>query len=83
MMALAFSLLAALLAIFVQQWVHKYMHVFQQYGDPLKSSQLRRYLYEGCDRWYMPKVAKAVPGFLHVSLFLLFAGLASGDSLLL
>ena len=79
-MALAFSLLAALLAILVQQWVRKYMHVFQRYGDPLKSSRLRQYLYEGCERWYMPRVAEAVPGFLHVSLFLFFAGL--GDSLL-
>jgi hypothetical protein len=79
-MALAFSLLAALMAILVQQWVRKYMHVFQRYGDPLKSSRLRQYLYEGCERWYMPKVAEAVPGFLHVSLFLFFAGL--GNSLL-
>jgi hypothetical protein len=80
-MALAFSLLAALLAILIQQWVRKYMHVFQRYGDPLKSSRLRQYLYEGCEGWYMPKVAEAVPGFLHVSLFLFFAGL--GDSLLI
>ena len=79
-MALAFSLLAALLAILVQQWVRKYMHVFQRYGDPLKSSRLRQYLYEGCEGWYMPNVAEAVPGFLHISLFLFFAGL--GDSLL-
>jgi hypothetical protein len=79
-MALAFSLLAALVAILVQQWVRKYMHVFQRYGDPLKSSRLRQYLYEGCESWYMPKVAEVVPGFLHVSLFLFFAGL--GDSLL-
>ena len=79
-MALVFSLLAALLAILVQQWVRNYMHVFQRYSDPLKSSRLRQYLYEGCDRWYMPRVADAVPGFLHVSLFLFFAGL--GDSLL-
>ena len=37
-MALAFSLLAALLAILVQQWVRNYMHVFQRYSDPLKIS---------------------------------------------
>ena len=79
-MALAFSLLAALLAILVQQWVRKYMAVFQRYGDPLKSSRVRQYLYEGCEKWYMPRVAEAVPGFLHISLFLFFAGL--GDSLL-
>jgi hypothetical protein len=79
-MALTFSLLAALLAILVQQWVRKYMHVFKRYSDPLKSSRLRQYLYEGCERWHMPKVADVVPGFLHVSLFLFFLGL--GESLL-
>jgi hypothetical protein len=79
-MSLVFSLLAALLAILVQQWVRDYMHVFQRYGDPLKSSRLRQYLFEGCEGWYMPMVAEAVPGFLHISLFLFFGGL--GDSLL-
>ena len=79
-MSLVFSLLTALLAILVQQWVRNYMHVFQRYGDPLKSSRLRQYLYEGCYGWYMPMVAEAVPGFLHISLFLFSAGL--GDSLL-
>jgi hypothetical protein len=79
-MALVFSLLAALLAILVQQWVRDYMHVFERYGDPLKSARLRQYLYEGCEGWYMPMVAEAVPGFLHISLFLFFVGL--GNSLL-
>ena len=37
-MSLIFSLLAALFAILVQQWVRDYMHVFQWYGDPLKSA---------------------------------------------
>ena len=79
-MSLVFSLLAALLAILVQQWVRDYMHVFQRYGDLFKSSRLRQYLYEGCKAWYMPMVAEAVPGFLHISLFLFFGGL--GVSLL-
>ena len=74
-MALIFSLSAALLAILVQQWVRDYMHVFQRYNDPLKSGRLRQYLHEGSDGWYMPVVAEAVPGLLHVSLFLFFAGL--------
>ena len=79
-MSLVFSLLAALLAILVQQWVRDYMHVSKRYGDPLKSSRLRQYLFEGCEGWYMPVVAESVPGLLHFSLFLFFAGL--GDSLL-
>ena len=79
-MALIFSLSAALLATLVQQWVRDYMHVFQQYSDPLKSARLRQYLHEGSERWNMPSVAEAVPGLLHISLFLFFAGLV--DSLL-
>ena len=79
-MSLIFSLTAALLATLVQQWVRDYMHVFQRYSNPLKSARLRQYLYEGAEGWYMPMVAEAVPGLVHVSLFLFFVGL--GDSLL-
>ena len=79
-MSLAFCLLAALLGILVQQWVRNYMHLFRRYADPLKSARLRQYLYEGCEGWSMPMVAEIVPGILHISLFLFFAGLV--DSLL-
>ncbi len=79
-MSLIFSLSAALLAILVQQWVRDYMHVFRRYSDPLKSARLRQYLHEGCEKWYMPVVAEAVPGLLHVSLFLFLVGL--GDFIL-
>src|SRR5579863_8107422 len=79
-MALAFSLSAALLAILVQQWVRDYMHVFQRYSDPLKSARVRQYLYQGSEGWHMPVLAEAVPGLLHVSLFLFFVGL--GDFVL-
>ena len=75
-MALAFSLSAALLATLVQQWVRDYMHVFQRYSDPQKSARMRQYLNDGSEGWYMPVVAEAVPGLLHVSLFLFLAGLA-------
>jgi len=56
------------------------MHVFQHYSDPLKCARLRQYLHDGCEKWYMPIVAEAVPGLLHISLFLFFAGL--GDLVL-
>ena len=79
-MSLVFSLFAALLATLVQQWVRDHMHVFQRYSNPLKSARLRQYLYEGVEGWYMPLVAEAVPGLVHVSLFLFFIGL--GDTLL-
>ncbi|KAH9988461.1 hypothetical protein BJV74DRAFT_773388, partial [Russula compacta] len=79
-MSLIFSLSAALIAILVQQWVRDYMHVFQRYSDPLKSARLRQYLHEGSEAWYMPILAEAVPGLLHLSLFLFFVGLC--DSVL-
>ena len=79
-MSLIFSLFAALLATLVQQWVRDYMHVFQRYSNPLKSARLRQYLYEGVEGWYMPLVAEAVPGLVHVSLVLFFIGLS--DTLL-
>ena len=79
-MSLVFSLVAALLATLVQQWVRDYIHVFQRYGNPLKGARLRQYLYEGVEGWYMPRVARFVPGLVHLSLFLFFAGLV--DSLL-
>ena len=79
-MSLVFSLSAALLATLVQQWVRDYMHVFQRYSNPLKIARLRQYLYEGVEGWYMPMVARSVPGLVHISLFLFFVGL--GDSLL-
>ena len=78
--ALVFSLSAALLAILVQQWVRDYMHVFQRYSHPLKSARLRQYLHDGSYGWYMPVMAEAVPGLVHVSLFLFFVGL--GDFVL-
>src|SRR5260221_4683753 len=74
-MALIFSLSTAILATLVQQWVRAYMHVFQRYSDPLKSARLRQYLHEGSEGWYMPVIAEAVPGLLHVSLFLFLVGL--------
>ena len=74
-MALIFSLVAALLAILMQQWVRDYMHVFQRYSDPLKCARVRKYLHDGLEKGWMPNVAEAVPGFLHVSLFLFFVGL--------
>ena len=74
-MALIFSLAAALLAILMQQWVRNYMHVFQRYSNPLKCARVRQYLHDGLEGGHMPDVAEAVPGFLHVSLFLFFAGL--------
>jgi Family of unknown function (DUF6535) len=80
-LSLVLSLSAALLATLLQQWVRHHMQVFRYgCGRPLKSARLRQYLYEGLEGSRMLVVAQAVPGLLHVSLFLFFVGLC--DSLL-
>ena len=74
LMSLVFSLCAALLATLVQQWVRSYMGVFQRSSNPLKTARLRQFLFEGVG--LLPVVAEAVPGLIHVSLFLFFVGLS-------
>jgi hypothetical protein len=74
LMSLVFSLCAALLATLVQQWVRSYMRVFQRSGNPLKTARIRLFLFEGVE--LLPVVAEAVPGLIHVSLFLFFLGLS-------
>ncbi|KAH9969371.1 hypothetical protein BGW80DRAFT_1526119, partial [Lactifluus volemus] len=75
-MALVFSLFAALLAILVQQWVRRYMRIFQQHNDPLKRARLRQYLHEGVEKWRMPLLAESVPSLFHTALALFFLGIA-------
>ena len=52
------------------------MHIFQRYSHPLKIARIRQYLYEGVERWHMLASAEAVPGLIHISLFLFLIGLA-------
>src|SRR5258708_19475494 len=67
--ALAFSLVAALVAILIQKWVRDYMYVFHRYSDPLKSARFRQYLYKEFEPLYFPMFAEPVPRCFHVSLF--------------
>jgi hypothetical protein len=78
-MSLVFSLSAALGATLVQQWVRKYVHIFQRYNHPLKCARIQQFLHKGADTWNMDVVVNLVPALIHVSLFLFFLGLA--DSL--
>lgn len=78
LISLVCSLSAAFLAILIQQWVRSYMQVFQLYDHPLKRARFRQFFFEGAKG--MPALAEAVPGLIHLSLFLFFIGL--GDSIL-
>jgi hypothetical protein len=72
------SLLAALLAIIIRQWVRSYMQVFQRYDHPLKRARFRQFFFEGANG--IRNLASTVPRLIHVALFLFFLGL--GDSIL-
>lgn len=75
-LSLVFSLFAALLATLVQGWARDYMRIFKRYSNPRKLARIRQYLHEGVENWYMSTTAEAVPGLVHISLFLFFIGLA-------
>ena len=74
--SLVSSLTAALLATLIQQWFRDRMRLFQGYSAPLEVARIRQYLHEGTLRTYMVALAEAVPGLVHVSLFLFLIGLA-------
>ena len=74
--SLVSSLTAALLATLIRQWARDHMRIFQRYSDPLKVARIRQYLHESSKRTYMLVLAEAVPGLVHISLFLFLAGLA-------
>jgi len=52
------------------------MHIFHRYSHPLKIARIRQYLYERAKYWRMRAIVDAVPGLIHISLFLFLIGLA-------
>ena len=79
-MALTLSLIAAFLAILIQQWGHNHMRLFQRYRDPLKCARIRKYLHDGLMQWHLPTVAESVPILFQISFILFSIGLT--DSVL-
>ena len=73
--SLVFSLAAALLATLIRQWAQDHMRIFQRSSHPLVVARIRQYLYGGGSREDLHKLAEAVPGFVHISLFLFLVGL--------
>ncbi|KAI0249970.1 hypothetical protein BJV78DRAFT_1128823, partial [Lactifluus subvellereus] len=75
--SLVISITCALLATFVQQWAHRYVKVAAS-EDPYslhKQARIRAFFAEGLDKSQLPLVVGLVPTFLHLSVFLFFAGL--------
>lgn len=68
------SLLAALTAMLVKQWVGNYDRGLRKISSRQIRARTRQYRYDGVVRWHMADVVALVPMILHVSLFLFFVG---------
>ncbi|KAI0260849.1 hypothetical protein BC834DRAFT_960384, partial [Gloeopeniophorella convolvens] len=75
-LSLIISLTCALLATLLQQWARRYLRLTRPANVPHKRARIRNYLKEGVDKFYLPSVVEALPGLLHASVFLFFAGLS-------
>ncbi|KAI0314029.1 hypothetical protein OF83DRAFT_1044802, partial [Amylostereum chailletii] len=74
--SLVLSLLCALGATFVQQWVRTYMQATQDAKAPAYvRGRARVYVFQGVVRWRMPQVIACIPVLLHGSLLFFFIGL--------
>ena len=59
----------------LQQWARRYLRVTGKRHGLHKRARIRTFIAEGTDKWYLPWVVEALPGLLHASVFLFFAGL--------
>ncbi|KAI0259666.1 hypothetical protein BC834DRAFT_846622 [Gloeopeniophorella convolvens] len=75
-LSLVISLTCALLATLLQQWARRYLRLARLPRALDKRARIRSFIREGVDKFYLPSVVEALPGLLHVSVFLFFAGLA-------
>ncbi|KAH9992211.1 hypothetical protein BJV74DRAFT_726936, partial [Russula compacta] len=74
-LSLVLSLMCALLATLMQQWVRQYLQVSQRWAVPYKRARIRTFFAEGVERFGLPRAVEALPALLHISVFLFFAGL--------
>jgi hypothetical protein len=74
-LSLAISLTCALLATLLQQWARRYLKVTQSRYSLHKRARIRAFFAEGVEKLLLPRAVEILPGLLHISLFLFFAGL--------
>ncbi|KAI0260884.1 hypothetical protein BC834DRAFT_791982, partial [Gloeopeniophorella convolvens] len=74
-LSLVISLTCALLATLLQQWARRYLRLTRSPVTLHKRARIRSFFKEGVDKLYLPVVVEALPGLLHISVFLFFAGL--------
>ncbi len=73
--SLTFSLITALVAVLVKQWLHQYVAIVSD-SSARDRARIRHMRYAGLQAWRVPMIIGMLPVLLHVSLALFFAGLA-------
>ncbi|SJK99405.1 uncharacterized protein ARMOST_02703 [Armillaria ostoyae] len=73
--SLTLSLITALVAILVKQWLHQYVAIVSD-SSACNRARIRHMWYAGLQTWQVPMIIGLLPVLLHVSLALFFAGLA-------
>lgn len=71
--SLLLSLITALLAVLVKQWLHQYMA--QSSGTARDRSFIRLYRLEGFQQWQVPLIIGLLPVIMHIALGLFFLGM--------
>ncbi|KAI0261639.1 hypothetical protein BC834DRAFT_461903 [Gloeopeniophorella convolvens] len=73
--SLVMSLTCALLATLLQQWARRYLRLTRPRYSLHRRARIRAFYAEGVDKLRLPTVVEALPGLLHASVFIFFAGL--------
>ncbi|SJL12503.1 uncharacterized protein ARMOST_15930 [Armillaria ostoyae] len=73
--SLTLSLITALVAVLVKQWLHQYVAIVSD-SSARDRARIRHMRYAGLQAWQVPMIIGILPVLLHVSLALFFAGLA-------
>src|SRR5258707_12125805 len=75
LISLVLSLTSALIATLLQQWARRYIETINTPSEPNRRARIRSFLFLGTEFYHMRVLVEIVPTFLHLSLFLFFAGL--------
>ncbi|KAK0439218.1 hypothetical protein EV421DRAFT_876136 [Armillaria borealis] len=71
--SLSLSLVTALIAVLVKQWLHQYMSIPP--GTPRDHSLLRHYRFMGLEAWHVPIIIGLLPVLMYIALAFFFLGL--------
>ncbi len=72
--SLTLSLITALVAVLVKQWLHQYVAIVSD-SSARDRARIRHMRFAGLQTWQVPMIIGLLPVLLHVSLALFFAGL--------